>query len=487
MLRIVVVDTTAENRNGLTQQIDSYVYADISEIGFIPRVSLKPLTLEELKFNETPDLCILGYQLFERDASVISKIKKLLPQTILFMKLNRGADTLSKIEMLAGLGIDEVFTDATPAYEFLKKLILLSRKREEKRGGTLLLVDGAKGGVGVSSVAAGLAETVWNSGKKVALLDFDFETQDLSRFLQVRPFVNENLHLLLSGSRPVSEEMVTQALVSMWQDDQRFYVMPPAPESDEIYSARSNFGRNLLSILELLDESFDVVVVDVGSARGPILQTLYRAADRVAYIINNDPASLYSSAARLNKLRGIVSPAAKLLVVENGSQRFGLESGILRQEFELAVKLESEEWSRNKIPFSRASMRWPGSGDTIASLGGAAVLEPLTGILETLGVLNVSQIASRHEVGQSDSFLRRLFSRRSFGLRSEPALTSKASSSEVDTLPEAADAIMIPSAKDQSPKLLHFSPQLSAETMEQGTAMSESLEPDQFFVKAKVG
>ena len=65
----------------------------------------------------------------------------------------------------------------------------------------LILVDAGKGGLCVTSVVAGLGDALAAHGKRVLTIDLDMETQDLSRFLQTRPFVNENLQLLLEEQR----------------------------------------------------------------------------------------------------------------------------------------------------------------------------------------------------------------------------------------------------------------------------------------------
>lgn len=482
MLRISVVDSSAESRNSLLQQIDRYVNSDVQDIALMPRVSLKPLTFEELKFHGNPDICVLGDEFIERDFAVISKIKKIIPHSVLIVKLKIGSDTLSRVEMLASLGVDDTFTDQTTAIDFLKKIILLARKRSAEKRGILVLIEGAKGGVGVTSVTAGLGEELALKGKRVALIDLDFETQDLSRFMQTRPFVNENLQLILSGMRPVTEELVKQCLIPVWQDEDGLFVMPPSPECEDLYSPRTTFSRSLLSILEVLDENLDVILVDMGSCTGSIRQTLYRAADKVVYLINNDPASLYASAAKLNKMRGMLSPTAQILVVENGSTKNGLSRELLEREFGLAVRLESNEWCLSRIPFSRSGLRWPGSGDTIASLGTDSTAVSLRAILKNLKLVEETSYA-HSKTSIKYSSLRSFFVR---VLKSQGKVISEAIPKpkpiELPTNSQTVESVNLESVER---KLIPFK-NAQRESQKQVEPVNQEIE-EEFFVRAKVG
>ncbi|MCB0336966.1 MAG: hypothetical protein KDD62_11700, partial [Bdellovibrionales bacterium] len=228
-------------------------------------------------------------------------------------------------------------------------------------------------------------EKLLQIGKKVAIVDFDFETQDLSRFLQSKPFVNDPLQLMLEQSRPITEEFVAQALSPVWNDEQQLLCMSPAPEAEELYAANSSYSRSFLSIFQVLDGGFDAVVVDSGSARGSLLRTLYRIADTVVFAINNDPATLYASADRLSKARAWMSVGADLVILENASMKSGLSQRILRHEFSRAVQLDDEQWLSEAVPFCPRAARWPGSGATMVTLGRPQVSKAFDQLVERLG------------------------------------------------------------------------------------------------------
>lgn len=369
MLNICVVDENAEARNLLVKEINTLLQGDYPELDLLPRIAVKPVAIQELRFNQSPDICILGAALVAREITEVGKIKKLLPNTALIVKADSSLLSLSIVEQLARFGVDDVISDNIDPREFFRKIVLLSRRAGQKASGKLLVVDSGKGGVGVTSVVAGLAELLFEKEKSVVVIDMDFETQDLSRFLQARPFVNESLQLLFDQTRPVTEEFVKQSLVPVWDSEENFFCMPPILESEDLYDSRSAYSRTLVSVLEVLDAMYDVIIVDVGSARGAMLKTLYRVADHVIFLINNDPATLYASSDRLAKARSWMAPASELHVFENQIVKHGLSLSVLRQEFGRATKIKDNEWLEKGISFCPRAARWPGSGTTMYSLG----------------------------------------------------------------------------------------------------------------------
>ena len=394
MLRIVVVDSSAESRNRVVAELEMYFNAEVKDIGLMPRLSVKPLSVEELGFHSAPDICVIGPELIIRDVAVAARIKRAIPNTPLLVRLPAAEESLARIETLADLGVSDTFSDETTPLQFLKKVILLARKVSSPKEGLLILVDGGKGGVGVSSVAAGIAERLTVEEKRVLLVDCDFETQDLSRFLQVRPFINENLQLLFAGRRPVSEEFVMQSVYPVWGEEDGLFCMPPPAETEDLYDPHASYSRTLISVLEVLDEKFDAIVVDAGSARGAFLQTLYRVADRVVLVVSNDPASLYASSHRLKRLRGMVFPHTQILVVENAPSKFGLSRDVLEKELSLAADLQDGEWLAAPIPQRREVLRWPGSGDSMLGMGTGPAAKSIEALLNMLKVLKPGAYSS---------------------------------------------------------------------------------------------
>ncbi|MCI5064113.1 ParA family protein [bacterium] len=390
MLTIHVLERSAEEREQLVRWLQSLLHEDTPEIEFVPRVDVRPVSLEELKFSGTPDLCIVGPSLLEEDLSQLGKVRELLPTTPIIACTSEQLQSLAHVEQMARLGANDTLSRDDCAATFLRKIVLLSRQQGERAGGKFIVVDSGKGGVGVTTVAAALGETVALHEKRTVVIDFDFETQDLSRFLQCRPFVNENLQLLLEGSRTLSEEFIQQCIRKVWEDEEFLFHISPPPESDTLYASDTKLLRTLLSFFEVLDEQFDAIIIDAGSVRGAIQKTLYRAADSVVFVLNNDPATLYSSVDRLKKIQEVLSPKAQVHLVENASQG-GLPQKVLRREFNRAANLTSEHWHPTGVPFCRSGAKWPASGATFPALAKGQGQEAVELLAGRLGLIEVEE------------------------------------------------------------------------------------------------
>ena len=387
MLKVVIVDSSAESRNSLVKQISNYLHPARKETEFLPRMSIRPLSPQEIRFHESPDICIVGKELVRSDLTELGRIKKVFSESAILVEISEDLESIAVIEQLARYGADDIIAQDISAQDFIRKVILLSRRKGKSRSGKLLLVDSGKGGVGATSVASGLAEVLVDTGKRVAVLDLDVETQDLSRFLQARPFLNENLQAIFESARPITQEFVDECTVKVWENDDRFVCIPPIPNADSLFDPRLPNGRMLVSVLEVLDASYDCIVVDLASARSSILRTLYRVADAVIFVVNNDPATLYASVERLGQLRPNLAPEAEVLVIENSTASFGLPSSVLRREFSRAAKITENEWIDKKIPLCKTGYKWPGSGGTLYSQGNERVRAAIKKIVCKLGIV----------------------------------------------------------------------------------------------------
>lgn len=383
MLHLAIIDDSAESRSKLLETIDTILRSEIEGIDLLPRISMRTVALQELKFSAAPDLFVVGPRLVSGGIPEISRIRKLFPDTPIIAVCAAGGRIVVQAEQLARIGIDNAIAENASGEELLKTLILLARRQVKKRTGKLVVIDSGKGGLGVTTIVAALGEMFAGKKKRVLLLDGDSETQDLSRFLQARPFFNEALELILNQQRPLTEEFIEQALIKVWSDEEQLYCLPPAAERTT--ESASQASRVFISLLEMLDSMFDLILVDASSCRGCVLHTFYRAADSVLFVVDSDPASLFSSSERLMRLKDSLSPHARLLVVENDSGRGkGLDRGLMIQELEECAGVSAHEWFDGGLSFCRQAARWPGSGLTLFSAGRRQLQKTVEGIAERL-------------------------------------------------------------------------------------------------------
>lgn len=397
MLTVYIVDTSAESRNRLCEGFTDLLSQSPPQFDLLPRISFKPVSPSELKHHPTPDIAFIGPELVTDQGNPIRMIRATLSNVPLIAIVSETEEQLVTTERLARLGVDDTITPLVSHSDLLKRIILRSRKVARSRSSRLILIDSGKGGLGATTIAAGLAEAIIDQASSCLLVDLDFTTQSISRFLQSKPFVNHNLKQLLDGTRPITQEFIEQSFNRVWQDAELF-CMPPVPENDAIYTHGSGYAHNLHSVLEVVDSIFEFIIIDMANLKGPLRSFLYRLADRVVLVTNSDPAAFFPSLERIHHIRQHLSCDSRLLVIENSLPvELGLDSKVLRDEFTNTCSLEPELWCTSRIPFCRQALHWPASGGTIYSVGRTGLKRSILSCIEELHLgIDIPRVENTH-------------------------------------------------------------------------------------------
>lgn len=168
---------------------------------------------------------------------------------------------------------------------------------------------GAKGGVGVSTMAANLAVSMAKSGRSTILVDFDLDMGSSAVILGLRPRysvldVVKNLHRLdrdLLGSLAESHDSGVVVLAS-----------PAQPGPGE--KITRDQARTLLSFVR---RHFDQVVVDLDRAISPVTIGAIEAADDVLVVTTPDVASLNNTKRALPVIERAAADTKRVRIVVN--------------------------------------------------------------------------------------------------------------------------------------------------------------------------
>lgn len=367
MLELLILDKTAESRNKIRNRLCDFIYTGSQSVDILPRISVKTISVEELSFQKSPKLILLGSEILSKDRGIVSDVKTLFPDIVIVAWINESLNKLFIIEDLARLGVADIFLDNISANEFFRKLIILVRKTNKKSNSKIIIVDSGKGGSGVTSIVSALGEIYLDKDKKVLLVDCDVESQDLSRFLQVRPFINENLGLILEGLKPITQDTLRECYYNVWEDEDGLYCMTPTIDAENIYSIKSSYYKNFLSVLENLDSCFDYIIIDIACFKGVLKTSLYRVCDILLVVINNDPASIFANLELIKNAKNFISANSKIVVLENKHDSSLISSDILKNEVLTSSLLLEDSYFSYSLKNSSMAGRWPGSGATFYS------------------------------------------------------------------------------------------------------------------------
>jgi Mrp family chromosome partitioning ATPase len=361
MIELGIIDLSADGRRRLASLIEKWTWVSPDSRVTVPRVSVRLLSPEEVRFNGALDVCVIGPELIGCDAAFVQTIRQQLPGTLIVCILSQQIYSFGLVEQLGRLGIDDVVMESATADEFFRRLVLLQRRMSHKKRGRLVVVGSARGGVGATFVAAGIAEGHLSKGRKVCVVDCDVISQDLTRFLQVRPHVSEPLRLLIDQQRVVTAETVAECAQAVWVDEPNIACIPPAAGQDESLFATPRAARAFVAVLEALQMQYDVVVVDTASLPALAISALYQVTDEAVFVANRDPAGAFANRQALLLVSGYVRLDANVTTVMNDNSVVTASVDAVRDE---VLTVSGRAMREVILPRLPKAGRWPCSGTT---------------------------------------------------------------------------------------------------------------------------
>ncbi len=151
-------------------------------------------------------------------------------------------------------------------------------------GKSFLFISG-KGGVGKSTLAAGLAVAAARKGKRVALIDGDIGLRSLDLFLGLQNKVLYDLADLVARRCTLDQTMI-------WHDSYASLCLIVGGQQAKPKDFRR---QDLNKILRTLKKSFDMVFVDGPAGLGRGIRNFVGLTDEVLILATPDPVSLRSA------------------------------------------------------------------------------------------------------------------------------------------------------------------------------------------------
>ena len=169
-----------------------------------------------------------------------------------------------------------------------------------ERPGVMIVVIGAKGGVGCSTIAANLSIALCKGrGADVLIVDGDLFFGDLDALLDLQPV--HRLTDVLELFDPDDPELVQQMLTDH-PSGVHLLAAPSSPELAELVEP-----ANLAELLNLLCGQHDYVVVDLGSRINGLGQPVLDLADWVVVVVTQEVTAIKNAHLIMSALREYVS------------------------------------------------------------------------------------------------------------------------------------------------------------------------------------
>lgn len=384
MFKVAVVDTSARSRLAIAETILAKIAEAEPSSDALFGVSVKSLSIDEARFQPPPDIMVVGEDLHTNGRSELAELRRGLGGTIFIAYVSDQSSALDRLERMAAIGFDDVIHGALSAAEVAARLVLNGRRSRRPRKGRIVAIDSGKGGVGVTSVCAALGDYLASFGKRVTVVDLDFESQDLSRYLQSRPYLNENLQCLLEQGRPLTREAVEECVVAV--PGQEALLCVPPPVRGELHDRHGGTPLKMFgAFLEALSQASDYVLIDCASARGELGRAAFHSCDFAIMVTSGEACAAHSTLQAISRVRIWLRPESRLLVLENGRRPCDIGAALVAREVAKQAGLDAES-ILSPIRYAARAASWPGSGATLYIAGGRSVRTALRKTASALGV-----------------------------------------------------------------------------------------------------
>ncbi len=280
-MKIMLVGAGADQRAPLKSVLSELIEPHLEII------EAEPETAANLSgnANEPPDVTMVmvnGNQ--ESSFNFLQSQALRTPRPVLLAVLITRSATLMKQALRSGA--DEILFAPLDPGETTRALLKVSEARwkTEHRGGAVICsLMSMVGGVGVTSLAANLALALQAKGKRVALIDLDFQTGGLAVFLNLDPEVS--IMPLVRLDRKLDSIQLESALTKH-ESGVHLLAAPKRIEECELISVTT-----VGTVIDLMRQIFDFVIVDCGDHVDETVVTMWERSDHLFYVLNQSIAA----------------------------------------------------------------------------------------------------------------------------------------------------------------------------------------------------
>lgn len=152
----------------------------------------------------------------------------------------------------------------------------------DPQGIRVISVTSGKGGVGKSNVVANLAIALSSQGKKVLLIDADLGLGNLDVLLGLSPTFN--LNDVLNGDKGIMDIMI--------DGPAGIKIIPAGSGVQEMTSLGQHEKLKLLDELDMLEEHFDIMIVDTEAGISENVTYFTVAAQEIFVVVTPEPTSI---------------------------------------------------------------------------------------------------------------------------------------------------------------------------------------------------
>lgn len=312
-IRILLADEDPDSRVELRRAIQRAQLASAGEVGF-------GMSAISYAVETRPDIILLSLEEpAARPLQTAERLTQALPETPLIVVSSVTDPGMIRRAMLAGAR-DYLFKPLQAA-QLLESVTTVLEQLEQRRRtqagqvkavgrGTVVLVTGAKGGIGKTVVAVNLALGLrLQAGQSVVLVDADSTFGDVATMLDMRP--DRTIVELFPAADRLDRNTIQQYLT-------------PHPTGLQVLAGPADGAgwegvnvESLKKIIDLLAQVFDFVVVDTAGSFDRTVRSLAEVATLILVVTSGEVSSIRDTAGGLARLQMWGIDPARVKVILN--------------------------------------------------------------------------------------------------------------------------------------------------------------------------
>lgn len=321
-IRIMLFGFKDEDREGMS----AILYNTEAEI--IRNVNDYDRLADEVD-REKPDILLISAETGRKLMAVSKQIYIIYPHCIQVMVAKEPSPGFYSFAMEAG--IKKVVAPIPDAKEFiviLKELYLNECSREANLMENVrdiirtenIVVMGAKGGIGKTTLAVNIAVQLATAKKKVVFLDLNTQFGDSVLFLGVE--ARNTIAELLEEQRTPTIDVVEDYLTPH-QSGMKILASPKSPEYAEAIS-----GKGVEKIIKVLQNYYDYVIIDAPMGFGEVSLCVLDMVDQVLFLTNTEICTLRNSKKALLLLKELNLEQKIRLIMREDKKKSLTESDV---------------------------------------------------------------------------------------------------------------------------------------------------------------
>lgn len=158
----------------------------------------------------------------------------------------------------------------------------LTSDASSQKGIRVISVTSGKGGVGKSNVVSNLAIALSMQGKKVLVIDADLGLGNLDVLLGLSPVYN--LNHVFNGEKALTDILI--------EGPAGIKIIPAGSGIQELTSLGQHEKLKLLDELDMLEEQFDIMIVDTEAGISENVTYFTVAAQEIVVVVTPEPTSI---------------------------------------------------------------------------------------------------------------------------------------------------------------------------------------------------